>query len=1516
LQEKLQDYPGKSDLKIAVPKLVSLSHEEISNHLSEKFPSWQKGWKDFVENFKNQQDKNSLDSKSKEILSEIRAQIKEAFAKNIFGAKIDELGHPELVMVRSTSMEDSVDLPNPGGNDSKPSKCDQASISEAIGEVVASYFSEKSLSQRLKGKDDITKDPFMPVLIQNLVGEGFSNENGQVYSGVIYSGNSNSKIQIAPGHGELIVNSKGNFDDLYVTSQNIVYAEVQNKDFRLKPKYDKETNKLTLVEEDNEVDIALSPSVSESVAQEMHKIAQYIEKIYGMRMDIEFVYDPSNKTISIVQARPIPEGDRANHIPSALDPVYIKQIIKDGGQIFKGNTITPEVNHAVKIENNQQIIVCNRIEEALDTYLKNSNDIKAVVVKHNAPNTGHEAGEFSSKAIPVINIPNLDKIEKLLEELKGGKKIIVDPQRKSVFQLPENPSQKVIAEGIFKSALTSNVSSYKHNFPIIEDTKFVDNVHVKDLGGLIAAAKNNDKEATEKLLSYVWTNYFQDNKSKPSLEQLNKALEVLENPYGNVKDHPNALRTVLKLAADLHKADKISQDLFIQIVITGTELGRIISQDLETIGSRIFPDENDKQKIYTEYLNVFEKLEGAIKAQPEKNILSDSIFTNLAENHYEQSKLKLVKDQEWNETQKANFVTAAKLEQFFISETSKANWINFCKEICSGKYSHQLANLVGNIAKLGIHAQWCNSSFVKNYKENEGKPLVALEKMLNEAKVIVEKKNDLKIIDRAINELKKQIALWKEPENFEELHKKFQVKLGQIKEKLKINNDASALEIMVTAKQMHDLVGSLDLTIKSLEKSTVYKNKIQQAKNFQIILRDFAELMKDWFKDAGITNGEEIVNKVEEMLSKASVTEQDLSPSGNFAVNSATIDWDYTQEGWTRTLINCKNLEDGFTMIHQNMEAIVSNYLSKTSKNLMNELPETVKNLNVSLTGMPNYPAKLSAIEINYPALILHYNVPLQNHSALVKVKYDFVSRDTSLNYFISGHNVENRLDKIEFASQVKLNLLTDIEIVKKPCHSEEKTLFEFDVKVKSKEEGNFVTDLIDELNQMTFYLNKLNIILPGQLELEQKIHRFDSKNLERFETTKSTFLFLKSSSPVYMAISYSPGKETLIRAVQDTEMEDFRKLFIHEDILTSISNENREKYDNLFHIALDSNYLILAQALIERGFVDINSLAKNGNTVLWDTIYSRHYGLVKWLIKNGADLNAKDKNNTTPIMYALMKYRLELIMLLIENKAALNIVNDEGITPLHYVVSFHDVEDERDHRHIAELLLSYGARWDMRNFNGKTPMDWAEKKKDKTFFNLFKEYEEKEKQLLLEKLESILQHPSSPESENLANDINFCEKVIEKFGFKYLPAFSHSQHIDRLFIIATVQYKDPIKDPIIFLEKEWNSIYSVIENFFSKVEYEQLFKNFVLPKFALSTLELALNIEQQKQSESKNLNLIELLQSEYKNQLQFLKSLETETKECVPESTINLLQSDDPITNKDPGLLGINELGEGLQED
>ena len=75
-------------------------------------------------------------------------------------------------MVRSTGEEDTVDMANPGGNKSVAAvKLDSIAISNAIGVVVASYISEKSLTQRLLSGDDISKPSFMPVLIQRMIGE-------------------------------------------------------------------------------------------------------------------------------------------------------------------------------------------------------------------------------------------------------------------------------------------------------------------------------------------------------------------------------------------------------------------------------------------------------------------------------------------------------------------------------------------------------------------------------------------------------------------------------------------------------------------------------------------------------------------------------------------------------------------------------------------------------------------------------------------------------------------------------------------------------------------------------------------------------------------------------------------------------------------------------------------------------------------------------------------------------------------------------------------------------------------------------------------------------------------------------------------------------------------------------------------------------------------------------------------------------------------------------------------------
>lgn len=80
----------------------------------------------------------------------------------------------ERLMVRSTGREDTKELANAGGNTSVPnviSDIDHAL--QSLGEVVTSYFGEKSLKQRLGVEDRTLFDPMplTPILFQRMIGE-------------------------------------------------------------------------------------------------------------------------------------------------------------------------------------------------------------------------------------------------------------------------------------------------------------------------------------------------------------------------------------------------------------------------------------------------------------------------------------------------------------------------------------------------------------------------------------------------------------------------------------------------------------------------------------------------------------------------------------------------------------------------------------------------------------------------------------------------------------------------------------------------------------------------------------------------------------------------------------------------------------------------------------------------------------------------------------------------------------------------------------------------------------------------------------------------------------------------------------------------------------------------------------------------------------------------------------------------------------------------------------------------
>lgn len=125
--------------------------------------------------------------------------------------------------------------------------------------------------------------------------------------------------------------------------------------------------------------------------------------------------------------------------------------------------------------------------------------------------------------------------------------------------------------------------------------------------------------------------------------------------------------------------------------------------------------------------------------------------------------------------------------------------------------------------------------------------------------------------------------------------------------------------------------------------------------------------------------------------------------------------------------------------------------------------------------------------------------------------------------------------------------------------------------------------------------------------------------------------------------------------------------------------------------------------------------------TLFYSLKYPR---LVKLLLEKGADVNAVNDFNKTALMYAAQFNLYESAKILLENGINVNAVtyntNKEyhcrsisvyGVSALHYAVRYTDIG-------FIKLLLDNGADKELRDTNGKTPLDWLEIYKNKNLQN------------------------------------------------------------------------------------------------------------------------------------------------------------------------------------------------------
>ena len=170
--------------------------------------------------------------------------------------------------------------------------------------------------------------------------------------------------------------------------------------------------------------------------------------------------------------------------------------------------------------------------------------------------------------------------------------------------------------------------------------------------------------------------------------------------------------------------------------------------------------------------------------------------------------------------------------------------------------------------------------------------------------------------------------------------------------------------------------------------------------------------------------------------------------------------------------------------------------------------------------------------------------------------------------------------------------------------------------------------------------------------------------------------------------------------------------------------------------IKQNSNDISLVKTYLKKNF--INAKDNQGNTQLYYACEDDNIEDVEILLKLGADVNEKNSLQWTPLHMAAYYGRFEIAKLLIQNGANIDAKCDDLVTPLHFAADNGqcghsktaelllqngadvDAQDKvydtplhdaafNGYPEVVEVLLKHGARKDLKNQFGRTPLQVAE---------------------------------------------------------------------------------------------------------------------------------------------------------------------------------------------------------------
>lgn len=935
------------------------------------------------------------------------------------------------LMVRSTGKEDTDALSNAGGNHTQANVLpDEAIITQALCSVVASYFSKKSLMQRLQAGDTtLFNFPLTPVLIQRMIGETPSTKPEAIPIGcVAYSQEPSAQtpgitaIQASYGHNEGVVESSVPSDTFYVTSEKCIFQIIKNKTKRLVP----HLNQATLTFVPNPEMLQEKPTLDHLAVLAIDHVVRTVENHYQKPMDLELVYDPALKIMYVVQARPIVcptkstqpsyldaspfdklrmsetnirgSGGKIAHPeePSSLSLSLSKGrraelgVSKEASSLTQTNsipciTICTGNNNVQKITSKQTILLAQTLNQALDRYNAMGSEkksIQAVIIERNGQTTSHAAAIFRGEGILVIQTKSLQPLASWLNN--PNMHIYLDPQRQTIVHA-DKQTNLAIKTGFLNHPIAAHFSldeSLTNNpqpttdIPIASSyQELVGRLKDRNHSTVLQATQDLNNKLIAQLVRIQELNriYTQEENKYLAARATNTA-RILQNIIANV----SAIVPHLTAAAGKHSTmQQLLHARFIEALLLQKPSQDTVNDYSVTT---VLNDYNNSIIFCQTILQPLIK-----KGKISLAILHNHLLLNLG---YQGSRVAL-------------------------TEKITDKWLRFINALNTHASPHdhlELNAMVQKITQANLFTSWLNGSFLHAYEM--GSSLPARQRSRKCLKILLEEYASAQELITTFSRQQTYLAnvstqLWEQPATVQRQLNDFHTNVLAFfhsKEFTSLLSKSRAqntfLHKTCLAAMLLDAIEHFDLLIKTIKGSTQFPTEKEKIIIVRQALHHYFELLKQFNPAPRLTVA------IKHILDAAPNTAEQLTTSKNFNVGDIVLfETQYKQHPTvTQSKVNnlIKTLEDAFTSTHQLLLRKISTYVAKKwklqdilAKPLLVAQAEKKLKLSKLLTG----------IGVEKDALTYVYHRKLRAHSVGITLRYVMATRSLTITTQFYGEN-------------------------------------------------------------------------------------------------------------------------------------------------------------------------------------------------------------------------------------------------------------------------------------------------------------------------------------------------------------------------------------------------------------------------------------------------------------------------------------------------------------------------------